>query len=146
MSDLIATIIRASVHRFVGRLGGDPQIRFFESGTCVVNASIAINRPGSKKDDGIPPDWLKLEIWGEKGQQFADQNRKGGLVAVVGRVKSQRWTNNNGEEQVSLVVMVEEWRPVETAAAATAAPAPAPAVAPAAAAAPAPAAFDEPPF
>lgn len=126
MNDIIATVLRASVHRFIGRLGRDPEIRFFESGNCVANATIAINRPDAKKDDGQEPDWLKVEIWGEQAQRFADACKKGHLVDLVGRVKTDRWTDRStGEAKMQLCIKAESWAPAG-AVAAPAAPAPAP--------------------
>lgn len=127
MNDLIATVLRASVHRFIGRLGRDPEVRFFDSGNCVATASIGINRPGAKKDDGQAPDWLKVEIWGQQGQAFADACKKGQLIDVAGRVKTERWTDRNTcEEKVQLCVTAESWALVTPPGQA---PAPAPAAA-----------------
>ena len=144
MSDIIATVLRASVHRFIGRLGGDPEIKYLESGKIVANARIAINRPGSKRDDGQEPDWFKVEIWGEQAQAMADSPdcKKGQLIDVVGRVRSNPWTTRDGEQRTDLIIMAEMWRPVKPAAV----PATAPAPAPAPATAPAAASSDDPPF
>jgi single-strand DNA-binding protein len=110
----VATIMRASVHRFIGRLGGDPEVKFFQSGTCVATVSMAINRPGTKRDDGVPPDWFKVEVWGEAAQAFADTARKGSLLDVSGRVKTSRWTTRNGEERTDLVITADRWEIVPT--------------------------------
>ena len=109
MSDITAQVLRASVHRFIGRMARDPELRSFDSGNCVCNARILINKPGAKRDDGQEPDGFKLEIWGEKAQAFTDATRKGDLVDVTGRVKSETWSDRNGEQRTGLVVMVEEW-------------------------------------
>lgn len=142
MSEIINTLLRASVHHFIGRLGRDPEMRFLQNGNSVCNASIGINRPGARQGDGQEADWIKLEIWGEDGQRFADACRKGQEVHVVGRVKTDRWTDRNtGEERMALCCMVKRWELMASTSAPTpAAAAPAPAAAPAAAQAPAPAA------
>lgn len=159
MSDtlaIITTVMRASSHRFVGRLGRDPEVRYFEGGKSVSNASIGINIPGSKQGDGKQPDWFKVEIWGDDGQNFSDQCRKGDLVEVIGRVKTSRWTDRNtGEERQQLVITADQWSLVRSSDQGQAG-APAPAGAPAAAPPPAPApapeapapswANEEPPF
>ena len=132
MTDPIATLLRASQHQFIGRLGRDPEAKYLQTGNVVTNASIGINRPGAKKDDGQEADWIKLEIWGEDGQRFADTCRKGQEVHVVGRVKTDRWTDRNtGAERMSLVCIVRQWQLIPGPAPAAPAPAPA-AVAPAA--------------
>lgn len=122
MNELVAAVLRASQHRFVGRLGVDPEIKFLDSGSCVANARMAVNKPGSKRDDGQEPDWFKIELWGDKAQDFANQCRKGSLVDVTGRVKTERWTDRNtGEERTQLVITVETWAALSTNAPATAA-------------------------
>ena len=111
MNELAKILLRASVHHFIGRLGRDPEMRFFETGNSVCNARIGINQPGAKQGDGNEADWIKLEIWGEDGQRFADACSKGQEVHVVGRVKSERWTDRNtGEERVQLCCTVKQWQ------------------------------------
>ena len=110
MNELITQVLRASQHRFIGRMARDPEIRSFESGKCVCNARILINKPGAKRDDGQEPDGFKLELWGEKATAFADATKKGNLVDVTGRVRSETWTDRNtGEERSGVVIQVEEW-------------------------------------
>jgi single-strand DNA-binding protein len=148
MNDPVGTLMRASVHRFIGRLGADPKVRFFESGSCVASANIAINKPGQRRDDGQQPDWVKVDVWGDGAQAFADTCRQGALVDVSGRVKTERWTDwNTGEEKMQLAVTAEQWElvPQRSQQQAAAAPPPAAASAPAQSAA-APGWNEEPPF
>ena len=135
MNELIAQVLRASQHRFIGRMARDPEVRYFESGNCVCNGRILINKPGAKRDDGQEPDGFKVEIWGEKAQAFADGAAKGDLVDVTGRVKSETWQDRTtGEQRSGLTIQVEEWTLAgkPRAAAAPAQPAAAPDPAPAA--------------
>ena len=134
MSELTDQIIRASLHRFLGRLSADPEVRYFESGNSVCNARLLINKPGAKRDDGQQPDGFKLEIWGERAQAFADAAKKGDTVDVTGRVKSETWTDRNtGEERTVPVIQVKVFSVQPRQGAAPSAPAPAPAPARAAA-------------
>jgi single-strand DNA-binding protein len=136
---IMTTVMRASSHRFVGRLGKDPEIKFLDGGKSVASGSIAINIPGSKQGDGKAPDWFKVDVWGEQAQAFADQCHKGDLVEVIGRVRTNRWTDRTtGEEKLDLVVTADCWSLVyppgqgqqQAAGAPTAAPTPAAAQAP----------------
>jgi single-strand DNA-binding protein len=113
MNELIAAVLRASQHRFIGRLARDPEMRYFESGKSVCNVRILINRPGAKRDDGQEPDGFKLELWNDLATSFADAHRKGDLCDVSGRVKSESWEDKStGETRTGLVVMVDDWQPV----------------------------------
>jgi single-strand DNA-binding protein len=133
MSELTDQIIRSSQHRFIGRMARDPDVRYFESGNCVCHARILINRLGAKRDDGQEPDGFRLEIWGEKAQAFTDATRKGDLVNVTGRVKSEIWTDRStGEQRSGVTIQVEEWALVGQPRQAAPAAAPAKAAAPAA--------------
>lgn len=134
MSDVIGIVMHASCHRFIGHLGKDPEIKFLDSGKVVAKARLAVSRGRDQESD-----WFSVEVWGEASQAFADQCKKGNKVEILGRVRSNKWTTNQGEERTDLIVTAEAWRLME-------APAPA-APAPVAAAAPAPAAVsDDPPF
>ena len=128
MHDLERQVLRASQHRFIGRLTRDPELRTLQSGKSVCNVRILINRPGAKRDDGSEPDGFKLELWNEQALGFVDAHRKGDLCDVTGRVKSESWQDRTtGETRTGLVVLVENWQPVASQAKPAAAPAAAPA-------------------
>jgi single-strand DNA-binding protein len=110
MNELLIQLLRASQHRFIGRLGFEPEMKYFDSGLSVCNARLLINQPGSKRDDGKQPDSFKLVLWNEKAQAFADACAKGDLVEVSGQVKSESWTDRTtGEERSAWSVQVEKW-------------------------------------
>jgi single-strand DNA-binding protein len=109
-TEILATVARAESHRFVGRLGAEPEMRYLQSGSSVANARMAINWPDAKRDDRDKTDWFKLELWNEEAQAFADGAHKGDLVEVIGRVKSERYQSRDGEPKVALIVKPESWR------------------------------------
>ena len=109
MNELLAALLRASQHRFIGRLGKDPETKYFQSGSSVTTCRIAVNKPGAKRDDGQEPDWFKVEVWGEEGVALADAAKKGDLIDVTGRVKTETWTGQDGEERKQLTVTAETW-------------------------------------
>jgi single-strand DNA-binding protein len=110
VNELLIQLLRASQHRFIGRLGFEPEMKYFESGLSVCNARLLINQPGSKRDDGKQPDSFKLVLWNERAQAFADACAKGDLVEVSGQVKSETWTDKaTGEERSAWTVQVEKW-------------------------------------
>lgn len=108
--EILATVARSESHRFVGRLGADPELRFFESGSSVCNARMAISWPDAKRDEKDKTDWFKVELWNEEAQAFGDNAHRGDLVEVIGRVKSEQYTTRDGEPKVALVIKAETWR------------------------------------
>lgn len=130
MNELLAQLLRASQHRFIGRLGKDPETKYFQSGNSVTTCRIAINKPGAKRDDGQEPDWFKVEAWGEPGLSLADTMKKGDLLEVSGRVKTETWTGQDGQQRSQLTITADSWTRVgqpRTAAPAQQQQAPAPA-------------------
>lgn len=111
--EIIATVLRASCHQFIGRLGADVEIKYFDNGNAVAKGRIAINKPGAKRDDGQVPDWFTVEVWGQEAQTFMDQAKKGDRIGVTGRVKTNKWTTKTGEERTDLIVTAEAWRKMD---------------------------------
>lgn len=119
-TEIMATVLRASCHQFIGRLGADVEVKYFDNGNAVAKGRIAINKPGAKRDDGQAPDWFTVEVWGEDAQKFADQVQKGDRIVVSGRVKTNKWTSKTGEDRTDLIVTAEAWRKMDQPAASSA--------------------------
>jgi single-strand DNA-binding protein len=87
----------------IGRVGRDPEVRYFESGTMVANLTLAVNTGRDSE-----PEWFNLEIWGKQAQVAADYVRKGKQIAVIGSTKTEKWTDKtSGEERRKMVVRVD---------------------------------------
>lgn len=89
----------------VGRVGGDVEIKYFESGSVVANCTLAVDRRTRNSDQ---PDWFNLELWGKTAQVAADYVRKGSLIGVTGALKFDAWTDRNtGAERSKPVIRVD---------------------------------------
>lgn len=76
----------------VGRVGGDPDIKYFESGAVKCNLTLAVKRLTRNSDE---PDWFNLELWDKAAQTAADYVRKGSLIGVTGALKFDHWQDRN---------------------------------------------------
>lgn len=65
----------------VGRAAGDPEVRYYESGSVRAVFTLLVNRRGQA------PDAFGLELWGKQAQSAADTVRKGALVGIIGELK-----------------------------------------------------------
>lgn len=81
--------------QLVGRLGGSPETRFFESGSVVANVSLAVSR--NKKD--VPPDWFPLVMWGKTAELAQNYLHKGSEIAIEGSFDYETWSDRNTQEQ-----------------------------------------------
>ncbi|WP_013324288.1 single-stranded DNA-binding protein [Gloeothece verrucosa] len=95
-----------NVVHLVGRVGRDPEIKFFTSGSSLCTLTLAVNRPTSKSDE---PDWFNLEIWGKTAEVAANYVRKGSLIGVKGSLKIETWTDaNTGANRSKPVIRVDK--------------------------------------
>lgn len=78
----------------IGRLGRDPEVRYFETGKVVANFTVAVDRYGEGAD------WFKVEAWGKTAQVLADYARKGHRIGLNGRMTQEEWTDRaTGEKR-----------------------------------------------
>ncbi len=97
-----------NVVNLVGRCGGDPDMRYFESGSVLCRLTLAVNRP-TKNDD--QPDWFSLELWGKDAEVAGNYVRKGSLLGIQGRLKIDSWTDRNtGAQRSAPTIRVERLR------------------------------------
>jgi len=84
----------------IGNVGADPEIRHFQSGTCVANVRIAVNggRKSEMQDGVVEEDktnWFAVDVWGEEGLRMAEHVRKGRTICVQGLLKTDTWTDKD---------------------------------------------------
>src|SRR5687768_3992280 len=78
----------------VGRLGQDPEIKYFESGSVKARFSIAVDRTFSRENRVT--DWFTVEVWGRQAEFAGEWLKKGSLVSVTGQLEVNRYTDQAG--------------------------------------------------
>jgi single-strand DNA-binding protein len=76
-----------------GRMGSDPEMRYINEGTPVVNFSIAHN--WLYRDERLVK-WIRASVWGELAEKANETLHKGDLVKVTGAVTFRHWTRQDG--------------------------------------------------
>jgi single-strand DNA-binding protein len=89
----------------VGHAGRDPELRFFASGSCVCEFTLAVNRP-PKDGQAQDPLWVSCKAWGKTAQVAGDYLRKGSKVALVGRLEIEQWSDRSSGELRSKPLVV----------------------------------------
>ena len=80
----------------VGRVGQDPEIKYFESGKSKTTFSIAVDRWNAKTKQR-EPDWFNIQLWDKKAESAAEWIKKGALISVEGRIMVSKWQAPDGE-------------------------------------------------
>lgn len=92
-----------------GRLGADPEIRTFDNGTSVARASLAVDESWKDKKTGEwkkNTHWLRLVFWNDLATKLADTYHKGSLINVSGKLTTNRYIGNDGQEKTSTEITV----------------------------------------
>jgi single-strand DNA-binding protein len=94
-----------NVVTLVGRVGGDPDVKYFESGRVVCNLTLAVNKRSRNNDQ---PDWFNLELWGKTAEVAVNYVHKGSLIGVIGSLKLETWKDRNtGADRSKPVIRVD---------------------------------------
>ena len=94
----------------VGRVGQNPEMKYFDSGKVKVNFSVAVNRWDSKTKEEIT-DWFNIEIWDKQAEFAGEYVKKGIQVAIDGRIAQNKWTDKaTGNERESFLIVANSIR------------------------------------
>ena len=91
-----------------GNMVRDPMIRSTQKGTAVCNFTIASNRY-FRQDTNLEKEvgFFDVEAWGKLADACGSHGRKGRGVRVVGRLKQDRWTGNDGKNHTKVAIVAE---------------------------------------
>jgi single-strand DNA-binding protein len=97
-----------------GNMVREPQYRTTPKGTPVCNFRLASNRY-FRQDNGYEREvsFFDVETWAKLADTCNNLGKKGRGVRVVGRLKEDRWTGNDGKprSRISIVAEHVEFRP-----------------------------------
>lgn len=101
----------AQIH-FAGNLGGDPELRYTETGVPVCSASVAVNKSRKVGNTGTRDDyetvhttWYRVSWWREIAEAVAQMKlEKGQSVTIDGEVYEDEYTTRDGQQGKSLNV------------------------------------------
>src|SRR5699024_670773 len=104
----------------IGRLGKDPELNKTDGGLSVVNFSVATAERYKTKEGkkGEVTDWHQIKAWDGLAENCDQYLSKGSLVYVEGKMKTNKWEDDNGATRYSTHVKaetVEFLTPKETA-------------------------------
>ena len=98
----------------VGNLGRDPEVRYAQSGSKIVNLSVATSESWKDRETGErreKTEWHRVVIFNGRLADVAEQYlRKGAKVYLEGQLQTRKWTGNDGIEKYSTEVVLQRYR------------------------------------
>ena len=94
----------------LGHLGNDPNMRYTPQGTPVTTLSMASNYSFTKSDGQKvkETEWFSVQVWDKTALVCNQWLKKGSLVLVLGRTKTQRWNGEDGQKHCRKVVVADK--------------------------------------
>jgi single-strand DNA-binding protein len=97
----------------IGRLGRDPEVRYTQEGTCIVNLAIATSESYKDKNTGErkeTTEWHRVVLFGRLGEIAGEYLKKGSLVYLEGRLRTRKWQNKDGQDQYTTEIVGSEMK------------------------------------
>ena len=93
----------------IGRITKDLEVKTSQSGTTVLNNTVAINRPFKNKQTGErEADFINFVAFGKTAEIIAQYHQKGSLIGLTGRMQSRSYENSNGQKVFVTELVVNE--------------------------------------
>jgi single-strand DNA-binding protein len=79
--------------QLIGRLGKDPESKFTPTGKKVCHFSLAVSNRWKDKNGETKEttEWVNIEVWGRLGEVCQEFLKKGSLIFVEGRLKTDKY-------------------------------------------------------
>lgn len=92
--------------QLIGRLGKDPESKFTPTGKKVAHFSLAISNRWKNKEGQSQEytEWVNVEAWGRLGEVCQEYLKKGSLVYVEGRLKTDKYESEGENRYYTKVV------------------------------------------
>ena len=93
----------ASTFHIEGNLTRDPELRFTNSGTPVAKLGVAVSdrkkNPETGQWENGDPSFFDLQVWGQLGENCAENLAKGTAIVATGRIKQRTYETKEGEKR-----------------------------------------------
>lgn len=90
-----------------GRLTRDPELRYTANNKAVCDFTIATNRPVVRDGERIA-DFINCRVWNKSAENLDKYQTKGNLIAVIGRMQVDKYTDKDGKNRYNTYVLVED--------------------------------------
>jgi len=99
----------------LGNLTRDIELRYTQGGVAIANCAIATSHKftsnGEKKEEVC---FIDVAAFGKTAEIMNQYLRKGSKVFIIGRLKFEQWTDNNGQKRSKHVVSVESMKMLDS--------------------------------
>ncbi len=92
--------------QLIGRLGKDPEGKFTPTGKKVAHFSMAVSNRWKDKSGETKEstEWVNIEAWGRLGEVCQEYLKKGSLIYIEGRLKTDKYEDKGETKYFTKIV------------------------------------------
>lgn len=100
----------------IGNLGGDPEMRYTQTGKAMTTFRVACNwrRRGPDGEMIEETQWFRVRCFDRRAEIANELLSRGSRVYVEGRLSSSEWTGQDGQPRTTLEIMASELIPLDS--------------------------------
>ena len=92
--------------QLIGRLGKEPEGKFTPTGKKVAHFSLAVSNRWKDKSGETKEstEWVNIEAWGRLGEVCQEYLKKGSLIYIEGRLKTDKYEDKGETKYFTKIV------------------------------------------
>ena len=97
----------------IGRLGADPEVRQMPNGDAITTIRLATSRNWKDRNTGErkeETEWHRVVFFSGLAKVAGDYLRKGSQAYVEGRIRTQQWQGQDGQDRYTTEIVADEMR------------------------------------
>ncbi len=91
----------------IGRLGGDPEVRYTPDGTMVTSFNLATNEQWKDKsgEKAQKTEWHRIVTFAKLAEICGNYLSKGSMVYIEGRIQTRSWEDKEGAKRTTTEII-----------------------------------------
>ncbi len=95
----------------IGMLARNPEMKYTSGGAAWTTFTLAVDRPFTDRETGeSEADFIDISTWRKLTENCAKYLAKGGQAAVVGRIKTKSYDDNQGVRRKAFEIEADDIR------------------------------------
>lgn len=94
----------------IGRLGGDPEVRYTTSGTAIANFTLATSENWKDKEGNKQEktEWHKIVAFRRLAEICGEYLVKGKQIYIEGRIQTRQWEDKDGNKRYTTEIVANQ--------------------------------------
>lgn len=96
----------------IGRLGGDPEVRYTPDGLMITNFNLATDEARKDKNGERvqKTEWHRIVTFGKLAEISGKYLSKGKLIFIEGRIQTRSWEDKDGNKRYTTEIIASNMR------------------------------------